>query len=73
MIVTWPYFIIAITLGSVLFLNLWLGVLTRYVHRRLWYVMSWWGLGTDWVGHFLPILVLPDALAYIRGICTAQY
>jgi hypothetical protein len=27
-IITWPYFIIAIILGSVLFLNLWLGVLT---------------------------------------------
>ena len=29
-IVMSPYFIIAITLGSVLFLNLWMGVLTRY-------------------------------------------
>ena len=27
---TWPYFITVISLGSVLFLNLWMGVLTRY-------------------------------------------
>jgi voltage-dependent calcium channel L type alpha-1C len=36
---TWPYFIIAISLGSVLFLNLWLGVLTRYSPLRTLHIM----------------------------------